>query len=153
MLGDDVDKFFLYLADNVEFICEGSLHLLLDGIVFSGKLKSVSSVKLFTLCLSSGIINWRPPLFGGGALEIIGMELFLKSAEFRRVHEQYRGRIVGFVDRGFGGLPRDLLADTHLLHPGVEQLRGQYSAEHAVWKQVHKLPCMGTHSPVAISYA
>ena len=136
MLGDEISKAFIFLADNVEFISQGSLDLLLQSILFSEKLQSSCSVKLFTLCLSSGLINWRAPLFGGGATEINAMERFLKSDECGRVREQYKKRIVAITDRGFSRLDAKLLDGIFLLHPGVQELRGQYSAEHAIWKQV-----------------
>ena len=145
MLGDEIYKAFIFLADNVEFISQGSLNLLLDSVLFSSKLKSVCSVKLFTLSLSSGLINWRAPLFGGGAEEITPMERFLQSDECRRVREQYKRRILAFTDRGFSRLPAELLDGIYLLHPGLQELRGQYSAEHAVWKQVCDVQNAGTH--------
>lgn len=139
MLGDEIYRTFIFLADNVEFIAQGSLDLLLDAILFSSKLKSSCSVKLFTLSLSSGLINWRAPLFGGGAEEITAMELFLRSAECRCIRDRYKRRIVAFTDRGFSRLSADLLDGIFLLHPGLQELRGQYSAEHAVWKQVRDM--------------
>jgi hypothetical protein len=145
MLGDEIYKVFIFLADNVEFISQGSLDLLLDSILFSSKLKSSCSVKLFTLSLSSGLINWRAPLFGGGAEEITAMERFLSSAECRRVRERYKRRIVAFTDRGFSRLSAELLDGIYLLHPGLQELRGQYTAEHAVWKQVRSVRRAGTH--------
>ena len=152
MLGKQAGEVFLFLADNVEFVCQSSHHLLLDSILFSEKLQSVSSVKLYTICLSSGLLIWRAPLLGGGAKEITPMEQFLKSDDFKRVRERYLGRILAFVDRGFANLPLELGEAIHLLHPGVQELRGQYTAEHATWKQVCIVFYKCTHSLVAITH-
>lgn len=67
------------------------------------------------------------------------MELFLRSAECRCIRDRYKRRIVASTDCGFSRLSADLLDGIFLLHPGLQELRGQYSAEHAVWKQVRDM--------------
>lgn len=136
------DKVLVFLADCVEFIAQGSLHIIEQLFLYSFKLKKAHSLKLLTVCLSLGLIIWRAPLFGGSTSETTPLERFLKSAEFERARASFTRGIFVFTDRGFSRLSPDLLKGVHLLHPGLEPLRAQYSALHAVWKQVRIYACL-----------
>jgi hypothetical protein len=147
------DEAFFILADNVEFITLSSGNILEQLFLWSSKLKKLHSAKLFTACLALGIIIWRSPLFGGSTQEITPLEWLIKSPEFAEVRRRFKEFIFLFTDRGFTRIPADLVKDLHFLHPGIGELKGQYSPLYATWNQVHlRLVAICSNSVVAAEH-
>lgn len=134
--GERADDTLVLVADCAEIISRGSLNLLEQLYLYSFKLEHVHSLKLFTVCFTTGLIACRAPLYGGSSPEIAPMEHFLVSDDFKRLQAVFGTRIILFCDRGFSRLSKDLLGRVHLLHPGLEAAGGSDSASHAVWKLV-----------------
>lgn len=134
--------FLVLLADNTELISESSLNALLQLYLFSFKLDPAHSLKLFTACLSSGVIVYRPPLFGGSTPEVTPLEWFLRCrelADLRQLH--HLTRVICAVDMGFTATDPKVLSQSgvELLFPSRHVGNQRLSIAEVLIKEVRYL--------------
>ena len=144
------ELFLVLLADNTELISEGSLNTLLQLYLYSFKLKHKHSLKLFTACLSSGMIVYRAPLFGGSTPEVTALEVFVASAELAALRKQHAfSSVVCATDLGFTETDPELLSKwgVQLLFPTSTIAGRRLNPTEVFLKEVQERP---TSTPLTV---